>query len=85
MSRGDLAAFDHQGRTLLPQWQFDPAGWLPGVPLTIAAFHGNPVALSRWMTTKNPNLDRATPAGALAAGQAKTVADLAATVTAAGW
>lgn len=85
LSRGDLVGFDHHGATFLPQWQFDSAGSLPGVPLVIAAFRGNPVALSRWMTTKNPNLGGATPAQALAVGEAEKVADLAATLTATGW
>ncbi|HSZ14136.1 MAG TPA: hypothetical protein VK790_08880 [Solirubrobacteraceae bacterium] len=52
--------------SMLPAWQFDEGGTLPGLKQLIDAYPGGPLSLTAWATSPSPDLADATPAHALA-------------------
>ncbi len=85
---GDLIALRKGRGWRFPLWQFNPdteRGHLPGIAGLRVAFPGGPVSLTEWATRPNPELNGATPAGALAAGRVDEVVEAARLGTAAAW
>ncbi len=63
--RGDLVAVRLGGAWLLPAWQFNTNGVLPGVPRVLESWPGSTVSLSMWACTPSGELRGRTPAQAL--------------------
>lgn len=85
---GALVGLREGNRWLLPSWQFDAdaeRGYLPGIAEVSAAFPGGVVSLSRWVMAPNVEFDSHSPRQVMADGGSDAVAELAGTLTAAGW
>lgn len=85
---GDLIGLKKGREWRLPAWQFSPdteRGVLPGLAKLREAFPGGAVSMSTWANLPNPDLDGATPADQLAAGQIENVIHVARIGTAAAW
>jgi len=63
--RGELVAVRLGGAWLLPAWQFNANGVLPGVPRVLESWPGSTVSLSMWACTPSGELRGRTPAQAL--------------------
>jgi hypothetical protein len=88
LDAGDLVGLKKGREWRLPLWQFNAQttrGFLPGLAELQAAFTGGVVSLTEWATTENADLDRQTPARALAAGDPAKVITVALHATAAAW
>jgi hypothetical protein len=66
VAAGALVALTRGRSKRFPLWQFHEDGVLPGLGAVIAAYPGGSLSLSTWATTPSPDLDRVTPAQALA-------------------
>ena len=64
--RRELVAVRLGGVWLLPAWQFDADGVLPGIPRVLESWPGSTVSLSMWACTPSGELHGRTPAQALA-------------------
>ncbi len=64
--RDELVAVRLGGAWLLPAWQFDADGVLPGIPRVLESWPGSTVSLSMWACTPSGELRGRTPAQALA-------------------
>lgn len=88
LADGDLVGLKDGREWRIPIWQINAGterGFLPGIGALRDAFPGGLVALSRWVTTPNVDLNDATPADALAAGRVEQVVAAAAATTAVAW
>jgi hypothetical protein len=65
-SAGALVALPRGREWRFPAWQFQDGGTLPGLADVVAAYPGGTLSLCTWATTPNADLDRRTPAEALA-------------------
>lgn len=88
LEAGDLLGMKQGRRWRLPAWQFDPdteRGFLPGLGRLSKVYPGGLVSLSQWATSQNADLDGATPASVLKAGDVDRVVALAPLGTSAAW
>ncbi len=63
---GALVALPRGREWRFPAWQFQDGGTLPGLADVVAAYPGGALSLCTWAITPNADLDRRTPAEALA-------------------
>lgn len=79
MGQGEFVAFERDGVTVLPNWQFtdDGSAVLPGISEVRRSFPGGVLALSAWMVASNDRLDGRTPRAFLVAGDTEQVAAVA--------
>lgn len=85
---GDLVGLKDGREWRIPMWQVNAGaerGFVPGIAELRRVFPGGVVALSRWATTPNVDLDGMAPADILAAGRVEDVIAVAGALTAAAW
>jgi hypothetical protein len=86
LAAGSLVSLRRGRVRWLPAWQFHADGVLPALGDLIAAYPGDALALTSWVTTPSPDLGGATPAQALTRrGGPQAVLEAVAALTPAAW